>query len=184
MPRLRQATSQSPEAHILVSRFVRSPQADAGLASSAVVSSVVEHRKHRLRPCFGGPGCKSQTTASINSLSYEVDPTFGCHLWLGRKDKDGYGFHGKTRAHIVAWEREFGPVPKGQELEHLCRRRSCVLTAHLLPVTRQQNEWRKGWAHRSRVQFCNQGHDKINAMVLPTGGRVCRLCSKGPSRLP
>lgn len=114
---------------------------------------------------------------------YEVDPVYGCWLWLGRKDKDGYGFFGRSRAHIISYQQAHGPVPQGQELEHACRRRACVNPAHLLPVTRQQNEWRKGWAHRSRVAFCKQGHDRINAMVTPEGGRVCRLCSRPPALL-
>lgn len=109
----------------------------------------------------------------------ERDPVFGCELWLGTRDKDGYGVNENRGAHIVAWERANGRVAEGLDLDHLCRRRNCVALAHLEPVTRQQNEWRKKWSHRSRRAACAKGHDlQLTAMITPEGGRVCRLCSR------
>lgn len=105
-----------------------------------------------------------------------VDPIFGCHLANGRLDRDGYAFHGKTRAHIAAWVAVYGPVPEGFEIEHRCRRRNC--TRHLELVTRSENELRKSWKFRSRLPLCAKGHDKSNAMVTPEGGRICRICDR------
>jgi hypothetical protein len=109
----------------------------------------------------------------------EVDPIFGCHIATGRRDRDGYAFHGSTRAHIAAWTREHGPVPDGKVLDHLCRRRACCAPHHLEAVTQSENERRKSWAYRSRIARCPRGHDlRTNAILTPEGGRVCRQCNR------
>lgn len=115
-------------------------------------------------------------------MSFEVDPIFGCHLALGRTDRDGYVFHGNTRAHIVAWERANGPVPDGLVLDHLCRRRNCCAPHHLEPVNQSENEKRKRWAYRARRTHCPKGHQLHgNGVVTPEGGRVCRACNREAS---
>ena len=66
-----------------------------------------------------------------------------CRLWVGALNDSGYGrvkVRKKfRRAHIVAWELSNGPVPKGKELDHVCRVRRCINVAHLEPVTKQEN---------------------------------------------
>lgn len=110
-------------------------------------------------------------------MSTEYDPIFGCEIATGRKDREGYAFWGSSRAHIVAWEREHGPLPDGLELDHLCRRRACCALIHLEPVTRSENEKRKSWRFRSKIATCPRGHQLAEtAMVSPEGGRVCRTC--------
>ncbi len=104
---------------------------------------------------------------------------FGCELATGRLDKDGYAYHGRSRAHIVAWVRVNGPVPQGMEVEHGCRRRHCSAIAHLELVNRSENERRKSSRYRAMRTKCKAGHDlRVNAMITPEGGRVCRTCSK------
>jgi hypothetical protein len=108
----------------------------------------------------------------------ERDPVFGCWLWLGTLDRDGYPMtdDGK-RAHRVVYEREVGPIPAGHELDHECRRRRCVAPNHAEPVDRGTNEKRKSWRTRVRRATCKRGHDmRVNAMITPEGGRVCRSC--------
>jgi hypothetical protein len=108
-----------------------------------------------------------------------VDPVFGCDLVTSRLDRDGYAFHGKTRAHIVAWVGEHGAVPEGLVLDHLCRRRNCRAVHHLEPVTQSENEKRKRFAYRMRRKVCQFGHDLTVARVLtPEGGVVCRTCNQ------
>ena len=115
----------------------------------------------------------------------EVDPVFGCWLWIGRLDKrDGRPlvWEGRTPrgAHRVVYEAEVGPVPAGLELDHVCRRPTCVYPLHLEPVSRQENELRKGWRYRARRLSCSHGHPMaIHAMLTPEGGRLCRACHKG-----
>lgn len=104
---------------------------------------------------------------------------FGCIISSGRLDKDGYAFHGKTRAHIHAWTEKYGPVPEGKVLDHACNNRACKATHHLEPVTQSENLKRRSWRYRSRLQKCPRGHDlKLNGVVTPSGGRVCRQCNR------
>lgn len=76
------------------------------------------------------------------------DPT-GCWLWTAAVDKDGYGlfYVGGGRnmlgAHRVAYMHFVGPIPDGEELDHVaekgCRFRNCVNPAHLEPVSHLVN---------------------------------------------
>lgn len=106
------------------------------------------------------------------------DPIYGCEL-VEHVDADGYGRVRGKLAHVVAWERAYGPVPDDKELDHLCRRRNCCALAHLELASRSEQERRKLWKVRAKRAKCPQGHDmNINAMTTPEGGRVCRTCSR------
>lgn len=116
-------------------------------------------------------------------MSTHRDLVFGCELSTGRKDREGYAFHGKTRAHIAAWEAANGPVPDGLELDHLCRRRACCAVHHLEPITRSEQEKRKSWAYRAKRARCPRGHElDVNRQVTPEGGIVCRACNRKTMR--
>jgi hypothetical protein len=39
----------------------------------------------------------------------------------------------------VYYEAQYGPVPSGMELDHLCRVKACVNPDHLEPVTHAEN---------------------------------------------
>lgn len=116
----------------------------------------------------------------------ERDPVFGCDLATGRLDKDGYAYHGRSRAHIVAWIAANGSLPvdsdgKPWPLDHLCRRRSCSALHHLEPVTKGENERRKSWRYRAAMKRCPRGHSLDLALVTPEMGRLCRTCHADPS---
>lgn len=112
-------------------------------------------------------------------MSSVLDPIFGCDLVTTRLDREGYAFHGKTRAHIAAWTAEHGQVPDEHELDHLCRRRNCRALHHLELVTRSENEKRKSWKYRARRTHCPRGHELyLHGIVTPEGGRVCRACNR------
>lgn len=70
-----------------------------------------------------------------------------CWLWTGVKVKGGYGrFKGsgsKVLAHRWSYEYHVAEIPEGLELDHLCRRPSCVNPWHLEPVTPEVNQRRK-----------------------------------------
>lgn len=106
---------------------------------------------------------------------------YGCDIAIGRRDRDGYVHCGNSRAHIVAWEHENGPVPTGLVLDHMCRNRACRALHHLEPVTQSENERRKSFAYLSRRKLCPKGHQLNLAnriVVQPYGGIVCRQCNK------
>jgi hypothetical protein len=110
-----------------------------------------------------------------------------CWVWTKALSK-GYGafrMDGKTRcAYVVAYELVVGPVPKGLELDHLCRVPACCHPAHLEPVTHQENVRRgrtpevSGARQRAKTH-CPHGHpyDAVNTSVR-RGGRECRTCCR------
>ena len=110
------------------------------------------------------------------------DSIFGCVLSTARLDREGYAFHGKTRAHIFAWTTVHGAPADGMELDHLCRRRNCLALHHLELVTRSENEKRKALHYRMRWK-CPRGHEwPINRAVTHEGGVTCRQCNRDALR--
>lgn len=110
----------------------------------------------------------------------------GCWVWQGKQNGQGYGRIGINyrvyMAHRVVYELYVGPIPKGKELDHLCRNRICVNPSHLEPVTRSVNLLRGvnvGAYHRNK-KFCRHGHpfNKKNTYVYPNGWRDCKTCRR------
>lgn len=119
----------------------------------------------------------------------EHRPDLGaCWTWTAALRPDGYGAFnagGKAvRSHVWAWEQEHGPVPEGLELDHLCRRPSCVRPSHLEAVTHAENS-RRGLAGKYQAErtHCPAGHayDEANTRVRPRG-RACRACGNEADR--
>jgi len=107
---------------------------------------------------------------------------FGCITTSARTDKDGYAFHGRTRAHIHAWTSANGPVPQGLVLDHWCGNRACCAVHHLEPVTQTENLRRRNIRYRMRIAKCPRGHSlKDNGVITPWNGKVCRQCNRDAS---
>lgn len=92
-----------------------------------------------LRYVFGhqprsGSHPKPEPKYSIEDRGY-VTP---CWIWQGVIYR-GYGRMGIKRAHRVYFERLYGPVPDGYELDHLCQVKACVNPDHLEVVTHTVN---------------------------------------------
>ncbi|MHB8409821.1 MAG: HNH endonuclease signature motif containing protein [Acidiferrobacterales bacterium] len=107
----------------------------------------------------------------------------GCWLWTGQINSSGYGvlsWRGKKRlAHRVNYELRIGSIPSGLELDHLCRKRSCVNPEHLEPVTRRVNLLRGETIIADQVKrtHCPKGHpyDAENT-IIEGPRRQCRAC--------
>lgn len=67
----------------------------------------------------------------------------GCWLWLGGKDKSGYGqfnFYGRTkRTHRFSYMIFKGEIAKDKQIRHKCDNPSCVNPDHLDIGTQQDN---------------------------------------------
>lgn len=79
----------------------------------------------------------------------------GCLLWTGSADSRGYGrigIDGRPRlVHRYAWEREHGPIPDGQQVDHMCWVTSCCNVDHLRLVTQAENN-----QNRAKAQVTSQ----------------------------
>ena len=66
-----------------------------------------------------------------------------CCEWNGPRNEDGYGLfycNGKSRkAHRVAYMLEYGEIPEGKEITHICNNPACVNHKHLKVDTHQGN---------------------------------------------
>src|SRR2546428_13034443 len=84
----------------------------------------------------------------------EPEPMSGCWLWIGDRDRHGYGrlnWQGPRAAYRLAFEHFVGDGPSGLELDHRCRVRACVNPAHLEAVTHQGNQSRGHFANTAKT---------------------------------
>ena len=110
-----------------------------------------------------------------------------CWEWDVPHPQSGYGtiwdsVAGKNvLAHRWSYEHFIAPIPRGLEIDHLCRNRRCVNPAHLEPVTSGENTRRGYWGLRTH---CNHGHEFTdeNTMRDKKGSRLCRQCKRERDR--
>ena len=111
-----------------------------------------------------------------------------CWLWLGKKDKDGYGQMTvgggparDQRVHRVTYQLWVGPLVAGLEPDHLCRVRSCCNPDHLEAITIRENILRgEGTAAmNARKTHCQNGHQFTDDNVYVWHGmRRCLACRR------
>jgi len=114
-----------------------------------------KHYQRWLR--YGDPTqlLKFQNTDPATRFWAKVEKTNNCWLWLGYRQKLGYGtFSDHSRhlmlAHRFAYELLVNAIPEGLTLDHLCRVRHCVNPEHLEPVPLEVNIHRGMSARRNR----------------------------------
>lgn len=117
----------------------------------------------------------------------EPVPMCGCIIWMGAIfNEKGYGAFGGGRAHRYAYERLFGPIPSGMQIDHLCRVRCCVNPHHLEVVTPRENTIRgvSPAAVNARKTHCVRGHLLEGDNLMSNDSwRRCRECARCDSRL-
>ena len=110
------------------------------------------------------------------------DTPYGCWRWTAPLHK-GYGYFGRHgAAHRYSYERRYGPIPVGLEIDHFlyenprtgrptrCIGRACVNHEHLRAVTHSEN------IKRARVQVCPKGHPLDEEHSRERADCVTRIC--------
>ncbi len=118
-----------------------------------------------------------------------------CYIWQGGKNRDGYG-HMRARgrykaagkqimmAHRYYYEVEYGPIPDGHEIHHLCHESSCQRASHMTIVQsglhgklRRKTALAAGWS-REHVECKDCGTTERQHY----GRGLCRRCYKKDRR--
>lgn len=109
-----------------------------------------------------------------------------CILFPGSLDTHGYGrvkVNGKSfGAHRLAYIEQYGDIPTGLQVDHLCRNRSCVNPSHLELITQKENILRGhsfAGLNKSKTH-CSKGHELTteNVKLTKRGQRDCIKCRK------
>jgi hypothetical protein len=145
--------------------------------------------KYGPRP--GSPRYRPPADLSDRILANVDHRADGCWLWTGFINPTGYGtltvgsrVDGSYRpgmlAHRASYEALVGPVPDGQEIDHLCGNKACVNPAHLDPVTRSEHTKRES----KRLTACRRGHPRTpeNVYVDAQGRHHCLVCKRDRAR--
>ena len=129
---------------------------------------------------------KEEARAFIES-KVSIVPITGCWMWMLAINPDGYGWarmRGLKQhrlAHRVAYEAFVGPIPKGLQIDHVCRNRWCVNPSHLDPVTQTEN-FERGIRARGEDTHCRRGHEFTPENTRRQGKagmwRVCATCRR------
>jgi len=117
-----------------------------------------------------------------------------CWLWVGAHHQEGYGaFNTNPKligAHRWAYQQAFGTIPKGYEIDHLCKVSSCVRPSHLEAVTPSENVKRSSsWHHfvssARKIKSCPKGHpyDDANTYLDKQNCRHCKTCGRQRAKL-
>lgn len=128
-----------------------------------------------------------ETIKVSNEHFYNGSP---CWDWQKSLNSDGYGqmqidFF-RAKAHQWMYSLFVENVPKGKEVDHLCKRRNCVNPAHLEAVTHRENVLRGSSpsARDAAKTHCSNGHLLTVCTVRPSmaGVRWCEPCTRQRSR--
>lgn len=119
----------------------------------------------------------------IPSLPADVCWPWGASLdegGYGRYEPWGYGI--RKKAHRVAYELAFGPIPEGFHVHHTCGTKSCVNPAHLTALSPETHAalGRCDFGERNRCKtHCPQGHEYTEANTRTRDGkRHCKECDR------
>ena len=110
-----------------------------------------------------------------------------CIEAIGSTTGSGYGMarlNGLyTTAHRIAWIKEYGYIPKGLVIDHLCSNKRCINIEHLEPVTPSEN-MKRAAQRPNELGTAIQTHCKNGHLLDGTrrdgnkNKRYCKTCNK------
>ncbi len=121
----------------------------------------------------------------IRILWSRVEITHTCWLYRGKLNPTaGYAHVNWSDSarwvHRIFYEWQFGPIPKGLQIDHLCRVRHCVNPWHMEAVTPRVNTFRGKSVSvvNAAKTHCPHGHEynEKNTFRDSVGQRHCRIC--------
>ncbi len=123
-------------------------------------------------------------TQRIVSDRVSVVPITGCWMWMSYLNKHLYSrITIKSRnytGHRISYLAFRGPIPRGMELDHLCRNRWCCNPDHLEIVTSKENTMRgtSFAAVNAARTTCKAGHTFDMTRRGKHVQRGCRTCRR------
>ena len=108
-----------------------------------------------------------------------VDGDKTCSILPNRPNSKGYVYlkhKGRQfRAQRIVYEQNYGKIPDGDEIHHLCEVKACVRPEHLVAVSPGDHRRITG-----RSEMCPHGHPMLgdNLIVDKKGHRRCLICKR------
>lgn len=122
---------------------------DCGAVSQIARQHLVARQTSRCRGCASAltrPNLRKTVVPVATRLLSRLDTTGECHVWTGRRDRDGLGYgtmsvgRRTVRVHRIAWEIANGrPIPDGLDVLHKCDNPPCCRAEHLFLGTALDN---------------------------------------------
>jgi len=116
-----------------------------------------------------------------------IDVGVGCWEWTGPLNVGGYGVSCVNGVRMVAhrafWVFCGNSINEFEDLDHLCRNRSCINPNHLERVTRSEN-LRRGFEARGCKNGHPFGHEAFSIVRRSDGGieRRCKICHRARNK--
>lgn len=103
----------------------------------------------------------------------------GCWVWIGQRDKDGYGVFGvggkKLKAHRISYELHKGQLTSSILVQHKCDNRPCICPDHLEPGVPKSNAVDRAQKGRSaRHAGATNGRAKLTEAQVREIRRLCK----------
>lgn len=116
-------------------------------------------------------------------LAFKVNKN-GCHVFQGRKDKDGYGvlrfWSRSVLAHRLSYAMHFGGIPDGKFVLHKCDNPPCINPDHLEAGDQEKNM--RDMVSRKRIR-CRRGESCGSARLTKSDVLCIRSSQEPPLKL-